>query len=223
MQISDLGYGIVPECLSNHECEEIVEVLSADVGSRGRAGARHLMKNPVVSRLANDNRLTEFAGAWLGRLAVPFRATLFEKSGAASWLIPWHQDTALPLMERFDLAGWGPWSEKAGASYAHAPAWALSRVIALRIHLDASYADNGPLRVIPGSHLGGVLSDQTVLEIVSANDSVECRVPQGGVIAMRPLIIHSSSKLRSAKSRRVLHIEYADSLDLADGIRLAVV
>ena len=223
MHISDLGYGIVPECLSNQECEEIVEVLSADAGSRGRAGARHLMKNPAVSGLANDNRLKELAGAWLGSLPVPFRATLFEKSGTANWLIPWHQDTALPLMERFDLAGWGPWSEKAGASYAHAPAWALSRVVALRVHLDASDADNGPLRVIPGSHLGGVLSDQTVLEVVSTSDFVECCVPQGGVIAMRPLIIHSSSKLRSAKSRRVLHIEYADALDLADGVRLAVV
>jgi hypothetical protein len=70
MQISDLGYGIVPECLSNHECEEIVEVLSADVGSRGRAGARHLMKNPVVSRLANDNR--GICGGVVGPFGCPF-------------------------------------------------------------------------------------------------------------------------------------------------------
>ncbi len=223
MQTNNLGYGIVPGCLSKQECEEIVKALSADAASRYRAGARHLMKNPAVSALANGNRLTELAEAWLGRSAVPFRATLFEKSGTANWLIPWHQDTALPLVERFDLAGWGPWSEKAGASYAHAPAWALSRVIALRVHLDASDADNGPLRVIPGSHLAGVLSDQTVLEFVTTNDPVECCVPLGGVIAMRPLIVHSSSKVRSAKSRRVLHIEYADSLDLADGVRLAVV
>jgi ectoine hydroxylase-related dioxygenase (phytanoyl-CoA dioxygenase family) len=223
MRTSDLGYGIVPECLSNHECGEMVEILSADPCARSRAGARHLMTNAPVSALANDNRLTELAKTWLGCLAIPFRATLFEKSGSTNWLIPWHQDTALPLVERFDLADWGPWSEKAGATYAHAPAWALCRVIALRIHLDASDADNGPLRVIPGSHLAGVLSDQTVMEFVSTNDHVECCVPQGGVIAMRPLIIHASSKVRSAKSRRVLHIEYADSLELGHGVRLAVV
>ena len=40
---------------------------------------------------------------------------------------------------------------------------------------------------------------------------------------MRPLIIHSSSKAKSAEPRRVLHIEYAVSLDLGNGIRLAVV
>src|SRR5262249_50557598 len=156
------------------------------------AGARHLMKNPAVAALANNARLTELAEGWLGGFAVPFRATLFEKSGAANWLIPWHQDTALPLVKRFDSTGWGPWSEKAGAAYAHAPAWALTRVIALRVHLDASDADNGPLRVIPGSHLAGVLSDQTVLEWAAANEPVECCVPQGGVLVMRPLILHSS-------------------------------
>jgi hypothetical protein len=39
---------------------------------------------------------------------------------------------------------------------------------------------------------------------------------------MRPLLIHSSSKAREGAPRRVLHIEYADSLDVGDGIRLAV-
>ena len=201
----------------------MVETLSAEPVSRGRAGARHLMGNPAVSALANNVRLTELAKEWLGCVAIPFRATLFEKSGTSNWLIPWHLDTALPLVERFDLVGWGPWSKKAGATYAHAPTWALSRVIALRVHLDASFADNGPLRVVPGSHSAGVLSDQAVMEFASTNDHVECCVPQGGVLAMRPLIIHSSSKTRSAKPRRVLHIEYADSLELADGVRLAVV
>src|SRR5579863_4848726 len=99
------------------------------------------------------------------------------------------------------MAGWGPWSEKAGVAYAHAPAQVLSRVIALRVHLDASTADNGPLRVVPGSHHSGVLSDQAVMAVVSTNAHIECQVPQGGVIAMRPLIVHSSSKARSTESR----------------------
>ena len=47
-------------------------------------------------------------------------------------------------------------------------------------------------------------------------------VPQGGVLAMRPLLIHSSSKGRTEGLRRVLHIEYAESLMLDEHIRLAV-
>jgi len=181
------------------------------------------MADPAVAALARSDRLTGLAKRWLGGVAVPFRATLFEKSGRANWLIPWHQDTALPLTTKSDSAGWGGWSEKAGVIYAHAPAWALSRVIALRVQLDASNCDNGPLRVIPGSHLNGVLTDRSVAEYASCHEQIDCLSPRGGVIAMRPLLIHSSSKARSGEPRRVLHIEYADSLDFGDGFRLDVV
>jgi hypothetical protein len=219
----DLGYAIIPECVSNHECDEVVGILSAGRVYRSRAGARHLMANSTVAALANNVRLTDLAKEWLGCVAIPFRATLFDKSSSTNWLIPWHQDTALPLTRKFDAVGWGPWSEKAGAIYAHAPIWALSRVIALRVHLDVSTVDNGPLRIVPGSHLGGVLSDQSVMEYVSTHDHIECIVPRGGIVAMRPLVIHASSKARSAEPRRVLHIEYADSLDLGGDVQLAVV
>jgi hypothetical protein len=93
-QANDLGYGVVSECLSSNECDEVLGALSAGTVSRSRAGARHLMSNPVISALANDRRLTELAKVWLGRAAIPFRATLFEKSSSTNWLIPWHQDTS---------------------------------------------------------------------------------------------------------------------------------
>ena len=69
---------------------------------------------------------------------MPFRATLFDKSPKSNWLVVWHQDTALTICERIDAAGWGPWSTKAGVLYAHAPAAALERVVALRVCLDDS-------------------------------------------------------------------------------------
>jgi ectoine hydroxylase-related dioxygenase (phytanoyl-CoA dioxygenase family) len=217
------GYAITKGCLSHRECDKIAWALCAGTISRSRAGIRHLMANPAVAALAIDDRLIELAKEWLGHVAVPFRATLFEKSRSTNWLIPWHQDTALPLTNRHEVTGWGPWSVKAGINYAHAPACALSRVIALRVHLDASNADNGPLRVVPGSHVKGVLTDKSVMEYVSAHENVECLSPRGGVIAMRPLLIHSSSKARSVGPRRVLHIEYADSLTISSCMQLDVV
>src|ERR1019366_8155603 len=194
MQVAETGYQVVQERFSSRECSELVETVSAV--SRSRAGARHLMANPSVAAVANDKRLIDLARLWVGDSAVAFRATLFEKSAETNWLIPWHQDTALPLVQKFDFAGWGPWSQKAGVNYAHAPASALTRVIALRLHLDQSTQDNGPLRVVPGSHRSGVLSDESVRESVSASGFVNCCVAQGGVIAMRPLIVHSSSKAK---------------------------
>jgi len=89
-----------------------------------------------------------------------------------NWLVPWHQDTALPLEERRDAPGWGPWSVKSGITYAHAPARALARVVALRLHLDDSRSDNGPLRVIPGTHRLRVLTDADIDEVVQRTSPV---------------------------------------------------
>lgn len=214
------GFWIEEDVLAPHECDRLAEYLGG--ANRSRAGARHLMSQPAVKELAHDTRLLTIAGAELRGNATPFRATLFEKSGQSNWLVVWHQDTALPLAARFESAEWGPWSEKAGVLYAHAPTWALARVLALRVHLDDSAEDNGPLRIIPGSHRLGVLSDEEVFRVARERLATTCIVNRGGVLAMRPLLIHSSSKSISAAARRVLHIEYADSLDLAPDIRLAV-
>jgi len=177
---------------------------------------------PNVARLADDPRLTSLAQTELGGKAVPFRATLFEKSGKANWLVVWHQDTALAIRHRFDAADWGPWSQKAGVLYSHSPAWALSRVVALRVHLDASTSDNGPLRVVPDSHTLGVLTDEEIRSVVNQRGYSECFVSTGGILMMRPLLIHASSKAIAGAPRRVLHIEYSDSLILAPDTELAV-
>ncbi len=158
----------------------------------------------------------------LGSDPFPFRATLFDKSPISNWLVVWHQDTALPLRERRELPEWGPWSVKEGVIYAHAPASALSRVVALRLHLDDSTSENGPLRVLPGTHTMGVLSDDAIHGLSTRTTAVDCLVPRGGILVMRPLIVHASSKSRSAMRRRVLHIEYAASASIADGLELAL-
>ena len=216
------GFWTEDKVFSDRECDDLIEAARQSLQGRSRAGARHLMSIPAIMRAAKDKRLIRIAGRWLGDGAIPFRATLFEKSARANWLVIWHQDTALPLESPNDSAEWGPWSRKAGVLYAHAPDWALSRVLALRIHLDASTSENGPLRVIPDSHLAGVLSDDEILDLARTRENVEALVPRGGVLAMRPLLVHSSSKARGAEPRRVLHIEYADTLDLEPGLRLAI-
>jgi ectoine hydroxylase-related dioxygenase (phytanoyl-CoA dioxygenase family) len=214
MDIFDSGWQIERSVLSVTECDSLLASFSGSPGQRGRAGTRHMMSQRAVSELANDGRLLQIARRALSAPAVPFRATLFAKSGDVNWLIPWHQDTALPLATRFDDSEWSSWSEKGGICYAHAPSWALSRVVALRVHLDASTGDNGPLRVVPGSHRAGVLTDADVSDYVSSHEHTTCLVPRGGILLMRPLLIHSSSKAQADTPRRVLHIEYSNSLDL---------
>lgn len=199
-----------------------VAQLAMDLGSvaRSRAGARHLMTNAAVENVANDARLVEIARRWLGTEARPYRATLFDKSPKANWLVTWHQDTALPVRQRAEVPGWGPWSIKAGVLYAQAPAKALEGIVALRLHVDDSHSENGPLRVLPGTHQRGVLSDQEIQDLARSVSPHECVVGRGGVIAMRPLLVHASSKSISDMPRRVVHIEYARSFQQEGGLAL---
>jgi hypothetical protein len=216
------GFEIVPSVLDQSEAADAATVLQDPALKRSRAGARHLMSVPVVQQLARDSRLVTIAARFVGPEVVPFRATLFDKSPANNWLVVWHQDTALPLRERRDIPGWGPWSIKAGITYAHAPATALSRVVALRLHIDDSDAENGPLRVLPGTHRMGVLSDAEIGQLAREIPPVDCIVPAGGIVAMRPLLVHASSKAETTRQRRVLHIEYADSSRIAEDLELAI-
>src|SRR2546421_1540057 len=87
---------------------------------------------------------------------IPYRATLFNKSASTNWLVAWHQDTTLPVRNRVDLAGWRPWSVKGGVLHVIASAGALERIIALRVHPDDSTGSNGPLRVLPATHVLGI-------------------------------------------------------------------
>lgn len=221
-QVEERGFAVMPGIFEQDRVTHLAENLAVAKLRRSRAGVRHALGYAAVASLANDPQLLEIACHILGMNAYPFRATMFEKTTDANWLVVWHQDTALPLRRREETPGWGPWSVKEGVIYAHAPATALSQVLALRVHLDDSTSQNGPLRVLPATHTLGVLSDDEIHQLAQDVAAVECCVPRGGIVALKPLVVHSSSKSQSECARRVLHIEYAANAAIAGGLELAV-
>jgi hypothetical protein len=221
-QVEEQGFAIERGVLGASEIARLLGELRVADLPRSRAGVRHAMQHASVARIARDMWLLGIAQEVLGAAAVPFRATLFDKSPVSNWLVAWHQDTALPLRERHEVAGWGPWSVKDGVIYAHAPASALAQVLALRLHLDDSRSENGPLRVLPETHQRGVLTDDEMSKLAEELPATECTVEAGGVLLMRPLVVHASSKSRSKMPRRVLHIEYGAERILAAGLELAI-
>jgi len=218
---ADQGYAVLAATLSRDEVDALSTELAV-LSARSRAGARHLMSCAAVAALATDPRLLGAARVGLGPDALPFRATLFDKSPASNWLVAWHQDTVLPLRDRVAAPGWGPWSVKAAVLHARAPAEVLRQVLALRVHLDPSSVENGPLRVVPGSHRWGLLSERDLQRVVQNGPVIECPVPLGGILAMSPLLVHASSKARTPAPRRVLHLEYVARLEVAPGCWLRV-
>lgn len=66
------------------------------------------------------------------------------------------------------------------------------------------------MKVIPGSHLSGLLSQDQIAEIVSREDPDYCEAAIGDALVMRPHLLHASSKSADPSQRRVLHLEFSD-------------
>ena len=164
------GLASIPDFLAPIEVTHLLDSLGKSSLTRSRVGVRHGLQNPAFADLAQEARLLTIARTILGPDARPFHATLFEKAHHANGLVVWHQDNALPLRRRSATPGWGPWSVKEGVVYAHAPASSLERGLAIRIHLDASNPDNGPLRVLPGTHTSGVPTDDAIHELTKSRN-----------------------------------------------------
>jgi ectoine hydroxylase-related dioxygenase (phytanoyl-CoA dioxygenase family) len=96
------------------------------------------------------------------------------------------------------------------------PAQVLARMVAVRIHLDECGMENGPLRVLPGSHRHGFLSDGQIMGWPKVS-AVACAADRGDIILMHPLLLHASSAAMAPRNRRVIHIEFAAE-DLPDGM-----
>jgi ectoine hydroxylase-related dioxygenase (phytanoyl-CoA dioxygenase family) len=84
-------------------------------------------------------------------------------------------------------------------------------MLTLRIHLDEVTDENGPLKVIPGTHRQPDPGKDTA--------PVSIHAAIGDVLAMRPLLSHSSgaSLPGTTRHRRILHLEFAADRILPDG------
>lgn len=58
---------------------------------------------------------------------------------------------------------------------------------------------------IPGSHLYGRMEAQAAAAARQTQAEVVCTAGQGSAMAMRPLLLHASSKSTGGSRRRVLH------------------
>ena len=135
-----------------------------------------MLGNASVAALASDPKLLEIARQILGYEARPFRATLFDKSPSSNWLVVWHQDTALPLLERREVFSVGDRGLLRRASSTPTPQQQLWNKSSRSVHLDESSDRNGPLRVLPGTRLRGVLTDDAIGRLASQIAPVDCFV-----------------------------------------------
>lgn len=197
------GFEIVPTLLSSSE----VDLLRNESESflTAGAGAKGLLNRPTIASLARKLLESPRLAAFLPREGVAVQCTYFKKTADTNWFVPWHQDVSLPCRRGFGEVPIDRWSVKEGDDFVAAPAVVLETVVAVRIHLDPSREENGPLLVWPGSHRSDLLSEREIGQLAGNHPVVACCAEAGDAVVMRPLLVHSSKKSRSPLPRRVLH------------------
>jgi hypothetical protein len=228
-RFSQRGFTVFDDFLTSamvHELAGAVESLQPDPQAsrtgRGVAFARrNLLKLDFVSALTIDPSIRTVIEAFAPG-AVAVRAILFDKTGSANWTVPWHQDRSIAVRERLDLPGFGPWSIKSGVVHVQPPIEILAQMLTLRFHLDPCGDCNGPLRVIAGTH-HRILDQKEVEDSVAGCAQTVCKTGAGGLILMRPLILHASSTSNTSftsprHSYRIWPCGIAGESPLGDGL-----
>lgn len=212
------GYVIVPSVIPpTHVAALIdaVESFEADHAAvREKGGSTYAVRRlcemiPAVRALSESPAIRGLVEPVLGASARVVRSLLFDKNPGANWKVPWHQDLTIAVKARRDVPGFGPWSVKAGVTHVQPPAEVLERMLTIRLHLDDCGVDNGPLRVIPGSHTLGAIDPAAIPDVRRRLPEFTCTVPAGGAVLMRPLLLHASSPAERPGHRRVIHLEFA--------------
>lgn len=205
------GYVVLPDVVSPSDLEALrAEADHLLAGSLERGGARNvLVRSSLCRHLASTGALTRIAQEILGAEARPTKLTVFDKTPAANWSVPWHQDLTIAVNELVDVPGYGPWSVKDGLPHVQPPVDVLMNTLAIRLHLDDTPRLNGALRVLAGTHTLGRLSRSAVAELCDRLEATVCPVAAGGAMLMSPLLLHASSRATSRSRRRVLHFEYS--------------
>jgi hypothetical protein len=219
------GFLVLPGVFGSAAVAAMLEGLARAFASRqqgairSEAGSLYAARNvlslwPEVATAWRQTPLPEALAAILGACFGLVRTLFFDKPPDGTWALPWHKDVTIAVRDnRLPSQRFAKPTLKAGVPHVEAPVEILNSMLTARIHLDDVTEENGPLKVIPGSHHTG--ADMRLGDIAPETITVGC----GDVLLMRPLLAHSSGRSHpeTRRHRRVLHLEFAASSELPDG------
>jgi phytanoyl-CoA hydroxylase len=150
--------------------------------------------------MATAPKLLDCIEALIGKNILFHYSKLNMKGPKVGSVVEWHQDFSY---------------------YPHTNADLLSALV----FLDDANKANGCLRVVPGSHRGGLLSHEVggffrgMVQGVDEASAVHVEVPAGGVLFLHCMTLHASARNESAQPRRTFLPAYraADALPIYFG------
>lgn len=210
------GFAIIPDVISNAELVRLKEILASVSDNnplfRKQAAVfairRFLDQVPQAREHLFGQKMKEIITSVFGQDHFPVKSIYFDKPGSSNWFVSYHQDLTISVNTKAELPGFGPWTTKHDRFAVQPPLEILQNSYTVRIHLDDTDENNGALRIIPGSHQKGIYRPETI-DWTDENEFV-CKVPAGGIMIMKPLLLHASGRTVNDARRRVIHIEFCN-------------
>ena len=215
-EIAKKGFTIIDDVFSEEEINQIINVIE-DIDtsketfrkSEDLFAIRQFLKEVPESHpfIFNENIRTIISEVF-GNDYFVVKSIYFDKPEKSNWYVSYHQDLTISVDKKLDLAGFGPWTTKQNQFAVQPPIDYLKNIFTIRIHLDDTDENNGALKVVPNSHSKEIYRPETIDWNVETEEI--CSVNKGGIIIMKPLILHGSNRTTNQKKRRVIHIEFSN-------------
>lgn len=214
-ELSDNGFSIVDNIYSAEEVQNIlVAINNADTSkdtfrkSNDLFAIRQFLKEvPAAFNLVFTPKLKALIQQILDDNFFVVKSIYFDKPETSNWYVPYHQDLTISVDRKAELEDFRLWTKKQGQFAVQPPIDVLENILTIRIHLDDTDENNGALKVVPKSHLKKIYRPETI-DWAKEKETI-CCVKQGGLMLMKPLILHSSNRTTNSKKRRVIHIEFS--------------
>jgi ectoine hydroxylase-related dioxygenase (phytanoyl-CoA dioxygenase family) len=222
--ITNKGFATVEAVYSNAEIDSLLQVLAQIDSTKATfrktadlfAIRQFLKEVPNAVPLIFTPTLTTIISKVFGDDFFVVKSIYFDKPSASNWFVAYHQDLTISVdSKQEDVQGFGPWTVKQNQFAVQPPLAILQDNFTIRIHLDDTDANNGALKVINQSHLKGIYRPETI-DWEKETETI-CPVKKGGIMFMKPLLLHASNKTTNQAQRRVIHIEFSRS-DLPENL-----
>ncbi|WP_221390568.1 phytanoyl-CoA dioxygenase family protein [Dyadobacter sp. NIV53] len=213
--ISKEGFAIVEQIFSGSEVDKIISTISGSDTNKSTfrktedlfAIRQFLKEIPDSVKQIFSDKFIQILEDNFGKDFFVVKSIYFDKPGESNWFVPYHQDLTISVDKKINLPGFGPWTTKQNQFAVQPPLEILEDNFTARIHLDDTNEENGALKIIPKSHLKGVYRAETI--DWNVENEISCNVGKGGVMFMKPLLLHASSRTTNYMKRRVIHIEFS--------------
>lgn len=209
LSLQENGFSIVEEVFKEEEINRIIEFIEQN---RFEFSERQLLNRfPELQEIIfQSKRFRELYSTICDKNYFLSKAIYFNKPMKSNWFVSYHQDLSISVKKKIEYEGYNSWTNKKGQLGVIPPIIVLENLITFRIHLDDTDATNGCLKVISKSHKKGIIRVDGFFEASKYGVEIDCNIDKGGIMLMKPLLLHSSQKSVSENDRRVIHLEFCN-------------